>query len=163
MNKIIVIGCPGSGKSTFSKKLSQKINVPLYHLDMMKWNSDATVVSQEVFESRLNEVLQKNQWIIDGNYGGTMKRRMECCDSIIFLDYSVETCLAGVMERRGKKRSDLPWIEPADEVDAAFIQFIKAYPTQSRPQVLYLLNQFSDRNIIIFKNRMEAEQYLLKI
>ena len=68
MKKIIVIGCPGSGKSTFSRSLSEKLNIPLYHLDMMYWNADRTTVDKAVFLSRLKEVIATDEWIIDGNY-----------------------------------------------------------------------------------------------
>lgn len=50
MKKIIIIGCPGSGKSTFSKALRNLTGLSLYHLDMLKWNSDKTTVSKRVFE-----------------------------------------------------------------------------------------------------------------
>ena len=68
MQKIIVIGCPGSGKSHFSKELHKVTHIPLHHLDMMFWNSDKTTVAKEIFRSRLDEVLLQEQWIIDGNY-----------------------------------------------------------------------------------------------
>ncbi|MBO5715969.1 MAG: adenylate kinase, partial [Clostridia bacterium] len=69
MKKIIVIGCPGSGKSVFSRALHNKTGVPLFHLDMMYWNADKTTVEKKVFLERLSVVLEKNEWIIDGNYG----------------------------------------------------------------------------------------------
>ena len=61
MKKIIVIGCPGSGKSIFSKRLHNKIGIPLFHLDMMYWNEDKTTVDKEVFLERLNNTLQKEE------------------------------------------------------------------------------------------------------
>ena len=67
MKKIIVIGCPGSGKSTFSRALHKITGIPIFHLDMMYWNSDRTIVPKSVFLERLNDVLEKSEWIIDGN------------------------------------------------------------------------------------------------
>ena len=72
MKKIIVIGCPGSGKSTFSRALHNKTGIPLYHLDMMYWNSNKTTVEKFIFLERLSEALQKSEWIIDGNYNSTI-------------------------------------------------------------------------------------------
>ena len=57
MKKVIVIGCPGSGKSTFAKALHNKTELPLYHLDMMYWNPDKTTVSREVFVERLEKAI----------------------------------------------------------------------------------------------------------
>ena len=87
MKKVIVIGCPGSGKSTFSKSLHKITNIPLFHLDMIFWNADKTTVEKPVFLDRLLNIIQNDKWIIDGNYGSTMELRMQACDTVIFLDY----------------------------------------------------------------------------
>ena len=158
MKKVIVIGCPGSGKSTFARALHNKTGIPLYHLDMMYWNADKTTVEKSVFLERLSVVLEKDEWIIDGNYGSTMELRMAACDTVIFLDYPLEVCLDGIKERRRKPRSDMPWIET--EEDAEFIEFIKSYNEQQKPKVLELLEKYRDKNIIIFKSREQADAFL---
>ena len=158
MKKIIVIGCPGSGKSTVSRALHNKTGIPLYHLDMMYWNADKTTVDKSVFLGRLSAVLAKDEWIIDGNYGSTMELRMAACDTVIFLDYPRDVCLDGIKERRGKPRSDMPWVET--EEDEEFIEFIKSYNEQQKPKVLELLEKYSDKNIVIFKSREEADAFL---
>ena len=158
MKKVIVIGCPGSGKSTVSRALHNKTGIPLYHLDMMYWNADKTTVEKSLFLERLSAVLEKDEWIIDGNYGSTMELRMVACDTVIFLDYPLEVCLDGIKERRGKPRSDMPWIET--EEDAEFIEFIKNYNKQQKPKVLELLKKYGDKNIIIFKSREQSDAFL---
>ena len=158
MKKVIVIGCPGSGKSTVSRALHNKTSIPLYHLDMMYWNADKTTVEKSVFLERLSAVLEKDEWIIDGNYGSTMKLRMAACDTVIFLDYPLGVCLDGIKERRGKPRSDMPWIET--EEDEEFIEFIKSYNEQQKPKVLELLKKYADKNIVIFKSREQADAFL---
>ena len=160
MKKIIVIGCPGSGKSTFARALYKKIGVPLYHLDMMYWNADQTTVEKNVFLERLGAVLEKDEWMIDGNYASTMERRLAACDTVFFLDYPLDVCLDGVRARRGKPRADMPWIETAE--DAEFIEFIKKFNGQQRPQILELLEKHRDKNIFIFKSRTEADGFLQK-
>ncbi|MBE6962473.1 MAG: adenylate kinase [Ruminococcaceae bacterium] len=162
MKKIIVIGCPGSGKSTFSKSLHKITNIPLYHLDMLFWNADKTTVGKSVFLDRLLKIIENSEWIIDGNYGSTMELRMQKCDTVIFLDYPLDVCLNGIQDRKGKPRSDMPWIE-SDEDDAEFVEFIKNYNSQSRPKVIELLKRYSDKDIYIFSNRVQAEEFLNKI
>ena len=162
MKKIMVIGCPGSGKSTFSKKLHKVTGIPLFHLDMLYWNADKTTVEKSIFLERLSEAIQKSEWIIDGNYGSTMELRIQACDTIIFLDYPVDVCLNGIKERKGKPRSDMPWIEPKVD-DEEFLTFIKNYNAKSRPQVMELLDRYSHKNIFVFKNRTEADVFLAKI
>ena len=158
MKKIIVIGCPGSGKSRLSRALHNKTGIPLYHLDLMYWNADRTTVEKSVFLERLSAVLEKGEWIIDGNYGSTMELRMAACDTVIFLDYPPQVCLDGIKERRGKPRSDMPWTET--EEDAEFIEFIKSYNEQQKPKVLALFKKYSDKNVIILKSREQADAFL---
>lgn len=158
MNKVIVIGCPGSGKSTFSKELQRLTGLPLYHLDMLYWNSDRTTVSKAVFRKRLRKVMKLDEWIIDGNYGSTMEMRMKECDTVFFLDYPLEICLEGIKKRKGTVRTDMPWVETED--DEEFIEFIKSYETESRPKVMELLKKYGDKNIFVFKSREEAKEYI---
>lgn len=163
MKKIIVIGCPGSGKSTFSRALHTITGIPLYHLDMMNWNADKTTVDKAVFRERLFETLQKETWIIDGNYGSTLEPRFASCDTVFFLDYPLAVCLDGVRSRRGKPRTDMPWVEDENEEDLEFIQFIKDYNMASRPKVIALLDKYSDKQIYVFQTRHDADAFLKQL
>lgn len=163
MKKVMVIGCPGSGKSTFSRILHEATGLPLFHLDRLNWNADRTVVPKAVFRERLQDAITQEAWIIDGNYGSTIELRLQACDTVFFLDYPVEVCLEGVQSRKGKARTDMPWIEPVDEEDEAFIDFVKSYNSVSRPAVMALLDAYADKNIRIFKSRKEAKEYLAEI
>lgn len=158
MRKVIVIGCPGGGKSTFSRKLHDLTDLPLYHLDRMYWNPDRTKVEKSVFRERLAEVIEKDAWIIDGNYGSTMEWRIEASDTVFFLDYPTEVCLEGIRARKGKPRSDMPWVETGD--DEEFLQFIRDYREESRPKVLNLLEKYPDKTVFIFRARDEADEFL---
>lgn len=163
MRKIIIIGCPGSGKSTFSRALYKVTGIPLYHLDIMYWNADRTTVEKSVFKERLLRTMEKEEWIIDGNYNSTMELRLQACDTVFFLDYPVEVCLEGIKARQGKARTDMPWIEAENEEDKDFIEFIKSYNSVSRPMVTELLHKYSDKNIYVFNNRDEAKVFLEQI
>ncbi|MDE6745508.1 MAG: adenylate kinase, partial [Oscillospiraceae bacterium] len=120
--KIIVIGSPGAGKSTFSRRLRNITGLPLYYLDMIKHKPDKTTVTNEEFDRRLSDILQTDKWIIDGNYQRTMEMRLEKCDTVFLMDFPLEVCLAGAAARVGTKRDDLPWIE--EEFDEEFRQWI---------------------------------------
>lgn len=163
MEKVLVIGCPGSGKSTFAKSLHNITGIPLYHLDMMYWNDDRTKVPKELFINELNRILNSDKWIIDGNYGSTMEQRIKECDTVFFLDYPVEVCVEGILSRRGKARSDMPWIEKSDEIDEEFLEWVKNYNVESRPVVIELLEKYNDKQIIVFESRDEAKEFISKL
>ncbi len=162
MRKVIVIGCPGSGKSTFSKALHKATGLPLYHLDMMRWGTDGTKVPRDIFTERLHEALNKEAWIIDGNYRSTMEWRIQLCDTVFFLDYPSDVCIDGIKSRKGRERSDIPCVMPEDE-DNEFIGFINNYNSESRPAVMELLRKYSQKDIVIFKDRSEADRFLFQI
>lgn len=161
MQKVLVIGCPGSGKSTFARALCEKTGLPLCHLDMLYWNADRTTVERGVFLRRLQAVLETDHWIIDGNYGATLALRIQACDTVFFLDYPPELCLQGVKDRQNKPRQDMPWIET--EEDPEFTAYIKSFHAEQRPQILQLLRQYAHKHILIFTDRREADSFLSQI
>lgn len=162
MLKAIVVGCPGAGKSTFARKLRDASNLPLYYLDMLWHKPDQTNYSREEFDKGLKEIIKKEKWIIDGNYQRTLEIRLKECDTVFLLDVPLEVCLSGAKSRIGKKREDLPWIEK--EFDKEFMQWIMDFPKKELPPIYRLLDQYrGKKDIVIFKSRQEAEEYLEKI
>ena len=158
MKRVLVVGCPGGGKSVFSRALAEKTGLPLCHLDLLKWNADKTTVARPLFLERLEKVLEEEEWIIDGNYASTMARRMDCCDTFIFLDYPTDLCLEGIKARSGKPRPDMPWVE--DGEDEEFLSFVRMYAQNSRPQVLALIAAHPEKRCMVFRSREEAESFL---
>lgn len=159
MLKIIVIGSPGAGKSTFAQRLKAATGLPLYHLDMLWHKPDRTNISTEEFDVQLSELLNGDRWIIDGNYLRTLELRLIKCDTVFFMDFPLEVCLSGVQSRIGKKREDMPWVET--EFDEEFKQFIVDFPNTQLAQIYDLLEKYRrDKDIVIFKSRDEANEYL---
>ena len=157
MKKILVIGPPGAGKSTFSRKLHTYTNIPLYYLDMIHHLPDRTFVSDEQFYNELNNIIIKDKWIIDGNYISSMEIRLKHADTVFFLDYPVELCLQSIKDRVGTKREDMPWIE--EELDLEFYEYVKQFPNKQIPRIYELLNNYHN-DLYIFKDRKEADEYI---
>ena len=159
MKKIIVIGCPGSGKTTFAKKLENLTRIPLYHLDSIWHRPDKTNISREEFDARLSEIISSDSWIIDGNYRRTIERRIAASDTVFLFDLPTEVCVEGAISRIGKPREDLPWLET--EVDPDFIRQIEGFGENELPLILSLIHRYADgRRVIIFKSREEADDFI---
>lgn len=159
--KIIVIGSPGAGKSTFSRRLRDITGLPLYYLDMINHKPDRTTATREEFDSRLDEILRTDEWIIDGNYQRTIEARLEKCDAVFLLDFPLDVCLAGAAARVGTKREDMPWVE--EEFDEEFRQWIVDFPQEKLPEIYQMLDKYRGKNVMIFKSRRETEEYLQKL
>ncbi len=159
MKKVIVIGCPGSGKTTFAEKLQKCIGLPLYYLDAIWHNPDKTHISREEFDERIVEIFATDEWIIDGNYSRTIEMRLKECDTVFLFDLPTEVCLQGAIDRLGKGRYDLPWIE--QELDSEFENFIKEFAKEALPKIYELLDKFkNEKQVVIFKTRSDADAYL---
>lgn len=160
MKKAIVIGCPGSGKTTFAEKLRDKTGIPLYYLDAIWHKSDRTHISREEYDQRLSEILALDSWIIDGNYSRTIETRLLACDTVFLFDLPVEVCLDGAISRLGKERYDMPWIDT--ELDLRLKKEIEDFPDKNLPRIYELIDQYRDgKTVVIFKSREQADAFLL--
>lgn len=161
MKKIIVIGCPGAGKSTFARALSAKTGIPLFYLDMIWHKEDRTNISRDEFDQRLGRIMSEDSWIIDGNYQRTMEWRIKECDTVFLLDFPKKICLEGAKNRVGKVREDMPWVE--ETLDEDFKMFIETFRLKVLTKIYCLLDAFKDKNIIIFKSREDVNSYIEKL
>ena len=105
--RVAIIGCPGGGKSTLSRKLRDLTGLPLHHLDAIFWLPDGTSIPKEEFNQLQKAILETDEWIIDGNYSRTVDVRMEACDTVFLFDLPEEVCLEGAISRLGKGRYDI--------------------------------------------------------
>ncbi|MBQ3084040.1 MAG: adenylate kinase [Clostridia bacterium] len=158
MKRIMVIGCSGAGKSTFSRALQKKTGLPLYHLDLIWHKPDKTTISREEFDAALAEIVEREEWFLDGNYGRTLAVRMQKCDTVIFLDIPLEICLQSIEARIGEERPDLPWQET--ELDPEFRAWVEDFPNRSLPKIQALLEQYREKHIVVLKSRREMDEYL---
>ena len=159
MKKAIVIGCPGSGKTTFAEKLHTATGLPLYYLDAIWHKPDKTHISREEFDIRLQEILSSDRWIVDGNYSRTLETRLNACDTVFLFDLPVDMCLQGATNRLGKDRYDMPWIDK--ELDPKLKTEIEEFPTKNLPGIYSLLEKYKDKTVVIFRSHQEADAYLI--
>ncbi len=162
MKKILVIGSPGSGKSTFSRKLRDATNLPLHHLDLIWHKPDRTTISKDELDAEIRSIISSEEWIIDGNYRRTLEMRLAACDTVFLFNLPVEICLDGVRARIGTKREDMPWVE--NEFDKEFMEWIINFPQNNLPMIMELLDKYGkERNVTVFSSRDEADKYIEKL
>ena len=167
MEKIIILGSGGAGKSTLARKLSKIINIQVFHLDKIFWRPNWVSITQEELEGKIQDIIGLDSWIIDGNYSRTMDIRIKEADTIIFLDFPVWTCLWGITKRRhmykNKTRPDMT--EGCSEhLDWEFIKWVATFPLKQGKIIYEKLNKCSpNKKVIILKSRKQAGKFLEEI
>lgn len=169
MQRILLIGNAGAGKTTFAKLLAEKRNLPLVHLDKLYWYGNWEHLSRSEFDAILQSELKKPQWIIDGNFNRTIPHRLQYCDTVFFFDFPTVLCLAGITKRTltnlGKVRSDMGGncVEHFDSQKPSLYRNVLIFNRQHRRDYYELLDNAKGVNVIIFKNRRQANAFLASL
>jgi adenylate kinase family enzyme len=165
-NKVLILGCCGAGKSTFASKLHTLVDIPLIHLDQEYWRGSWEPTPDKEWESKVKMLIKRPSWIMDGNYGRTIDIRIKEADTIIFLKYSTLKCMFRVLKRiwqyHGKSRPDMPE-QCRERFNLPFLHYVAVFNLVKTPKLIAKLNALPDKNIYIFKNDLDADQFLINI
>ena len=163
MERILIIGCGGAGKSTMARQLGDKLQIPVVHLDKLFWKPGWVEETPEEFDRKLAVELENPRWIMDGNFNRTMPQRVAKCDTIIYLDFSRVACLLGVLKRvittYGTVRPDMGEGCP-ERVDLEFLKWVWNYNRDKRERNNQLLNEAENVETIVLKNRRMVRRFL---
>ena len=163
MERILIIGCGGAGKSTLARQLGEKLKLPVVHLDKLYWKPGWVQESREEFDRKLALELEKSKWIIDGNFNRTMPQRLQKCDTILYLDFSRWACLRGVIKRilttYGTVRPDMGEGCP-ERFDLEFLRWVWNYNKNNRERNYQLLSEATHAQMIVLKNRRAVKAFL---
>ena len=167
MNRVLVIGCGGAGKTTLSRRLGQVTGLPVVHLDLHYWRPNWEAVPNDEWQAMVQRLMREPEWIMDGTYGGTMETRIAAADTVIFLDMPRSTCLWRVIKRRfqhrGRHRPSLP-AGCREQLSWEFLVWIWRYSKTRRPGVLDRLQRAShDKEIVTLRRRAEVDRYLAAV
>lgn len=163
MERVLILGSPGAGKSTFARRLAELSGLPVVHLDQHYWLPGWTEPDGDVWHDTVKELLTRPRWIIDGDYGGTLDMRLRDADTVFFLDLPRWLCITRVLKRistsYGRTRPDLADGCP-ERFDWEFLKYVWNYPRKRRPGLVARLGTFKGQ-MLTFRKRREIERYLL--
>ena len=166
MNRILIIGCGGAGKSTLARELGEKLELPVVHLDKLFWKPGWVEMEKDAFDALLRIEVAKERWIMDGNFDRTIPERLGRCDTVIYLDFSRAACLMGVCKRvlttYGKVRPDIGEGCP-ERIDLDFLKWVWNFNKNKRKRNYRLLNEAEGKETIVLKNRRAVKKFLKQI
>ncbi len=169
MERILIIGGNGCGKTTLAQKLALKLELPLIHLDVLYWRNNWKNASKDEFDELLMKELSKPKWIIDGNMNRSIPLRLKYCDTVIYMDFSRTMCVYGAIKRvvknYGKSRFDMGGYCP-EKFNKQKIEFIKSiwnHDKTNRKRFYDMLNNESAVNKIVLKNRRQVNKFLRRL
>lgn len=162
MNRVLVIGPCGAGKSTLSVELGQRLGLPVFHMDQINWRPGWVESSKDELRARLGIIIADERWLIDGNYGGTLDTRLARADTVVYLDYPIRLCawrlLRRIFKYRGRTRPDMTEDCP-ERFDLDFFLYLLAWNTGPRPRTEARLREY-DGNMIRFANPRALKSWL---
>lgn len=166
MNRILIIGSCGAGKSTIAKRINEKINLPLINLDKFYWKPNWVRSSKEESKNKVKELVKGDKWIMEGNYQSTFDIRFPASDTIIFLDINRFVCLWRILKRWfSKNRVDK--IHGCDEkMDFQLIKWVLwDYPKRGRKKIIEAVEKYNKRTIVIKSNKdfKNIDDYIKKL
>jgi len=164
MRRILIIGSGGAGKSTVATRLGQLLNLEVHHLDKFYWRPGWVETPREEWRQIVTELIDRDSWIIDGNYGGTLELRLQKCDTIVFLDMPRLLCVWRIVKRnfryRNGGRPDIAEGCP-EKLDPEFVSWVWNYSRRARPKVVKLLREHGEgKRIVWLRSNHEVEKFL---
>lgn len=164
MRRVLVIGIPGAGKSTFARALGARTGLPVIHLDTEFWQPGWKITPREPWRAKVAELVAHEAWIMDGNYGASLDLRLPRADTVIWFDYPRRVCLRRavwrVLTTYGQVRDDLALGCP-ERFDLEFLRFIWDFNAKSRPQVVTALFEHGRHLVpIVLRRDRDAARFL---
>jgi len=167
MDRILILGSPGAGKSTLARQLSEILDIPVIHLDREFWQPGWIQTPDNEWEQRVAALIQRDRWIMDGNYGSTLKMRLRRADVVIVMDYPRRLCLWRIVKRvwrhRGRTRPDMA-PECAERWDWEFILFVWRFRKRGRIRNYRMIEEMGmTGKTVVLKNQRDMNAFLMLI
>jgi adenylate kinase family enzyme len=165
MQRVLVIGSPGAGKSTLATELANRTGLPLIHLDQQYWRSGWVEPSKAEWLNQVAELIAGDQWIIDGNYGGSLEQRLARADTVIDLQFPAWLCVWRILRRVarswGRVRPDMAEGCP-EQLNLEFLVYTATFPFAARIRTTAKLAKFKGK-LVRLRGPAEVRRYLKSV
>jgi adenylate kinase family enzyme len=166
MERVLVIGSGGAGKTTVARTLADRLQLPLIHLDAHYWKAGWVETPADQWEQHVQSMASQPQWVMDGNYGGTLDLRLAACDSVVFLDMPRRVSLWRAIKRWvkywGRTRPDVAPGCP-ERFTWSFLVWIWTYRTSRREKILRKLGALQHARIFVLSSQRQVDEFLKSI
>ncbi len=168
MKRVLIIGSGGAGKSTLARTMGEVTGLPVIHLDREHWGPGWSEPPRDEWATKVAALAGREQWVMDGNYGGTMQARIAAADTIVFLDLPRGVCVWRAFKRstllKGRPREDMA--EGCEErVDFTFLKWIWDYPKSRRPGILAMLRaaRTDGKRVYRLRSQRAVDRFLRRL
>ena len=165
MERVLIVGPCGAGKSTLAFTLADKTGLPLFHMDRLAWKEGWVDTPNAELREILRPIVAQDRWLIEGNYGSTLPDRLRRADTVVYLDYPIRICLARILRRwwkyRGRSRPDMTEGCP-ERLDPEFLWYVARWNSNSRPRTEALLAPYKDI-LVRLRTPRATEDWLAQI
>lgn len=162
MQRIAIMGCGGSGKTTIGRQLAGQLGTQITHLDAIYYDDQWNKMDADKFAAAQEELVAAQTWVIDGNYAGTLPIRLKRADTVIFLDLPALTCLRGIAQRRWRYRGgqhDNTGVY--DRITWGFVKYVWGYRKDMAPRMRALIAEHAAHaDVRIVTSRRAANRLL---
>lgn len=166
MKRIVVIGSSCSGKTTLSKALSKKLDIPHVELDSIYWLENWTEIERSKFNQIIDEKTDADKWVVDGNYNSSKDISWKKATHIIWLDLNLSVILLRFIKRSFKRAifKEPLWNNNKEDLKNSYLLFLwifKVYKRNKKEfQEMISSNSYPNAEFIKIKNPKQVYQLL---